>query len=270
MRRNLMRFLIGAMLVVIAPVAVPNMASARTTSSRCPAMTDSIDRLYHAFFDREPDANGFNYWVTNYQTGEDSLEEIAQHFVESDEFQSYKLISNRTYVLWVYRNLLDREPSAEELDHWVRSLAGGYPRGSMMITLTESRDFVTKTETAVPLAGYRRWFPKGTHWYCDTGPKTTVVNDLVGTVWADYYFLNRSDRAEKIALWTRNGDGQRNVTMVAATLQAGFTDYNWDGVFSGNGDYGRQIEVQAGSSTDWIVVFYPHSIGVDRLGWQIS
>ncbi|MCP3991726.1 MAG: hypothetical protein GY724_21820 [Actinomycetia bacterium] len=50
---------------------------------------------------------------------------------------------------------------------------------------------------------------------------------------------------------------------------AGLTDYNWEGVFSGDGAYGRHIEVEVGATTEWIVVSYTHSIGTDRLGWQI-
>lgn len=139
-----------------------------------------------------------------------------------------------------------------------------------MLTVTESYDYVVRTGTVKPLAGYLRWYPGGTHWYCDIGSATVGVRPLTGDVWADYYFKNRGDGADDIALWTLDDDRSQAVRMNSATLSAGFTDYNWDGVFIGDGDYGRFIDVQTGATTDWIVVFYPRSIGEDRLGWQLS
>jgi hypothetical protein len=57
--------------------------------------------------------------------------------------------------------------------------------------------------------------------------------------------------------------------MTGGTLPGGYTNYNWDGAFTGDGDYGRFIEVLAGPSTAWAVVFYPLTIGPERLGWQL-
>ena len=270
MTRNLARLLLGAILVVAAPAAVPTPASADSYPSLCPAMTDSITRLYYAYFQREPDPDGFNYWVQHYKSGDMSLEEISDSFANSPEFVDRDLISSATYTTWLYRNLLERAPTGDELDHWTRALDGGYPRGSVTLTLTESYDYVVRTGTVKPLSGYLRWYPDGTHWYCDIGAATVQVRPLLGDVWADYYFKNRGDEADEISLWTLEDDRSLAVRMNSATLSAGFTDYNWDGVFVGDGDYGSFIDVETGATSDWIVVFYPRSIGEDRLGWQLS
>lgn len=270
MTRTFFRLLVGAIVLLAVPAAVPAPARAESYPSLCPAMTDSITRLYLGYFGRDPDPAGFNHWVGVYRSGSKSLENISQNFSLSPEFETRNLLGNTAFVTWMYNSLLDREATPAELDHWVRALDGGYPRGSVMLTVTESYDFVMSTQTAPPLAGYLRWYPDGTHWYCDIGSVTVGVNPLVDSVWADYYFHNRSEGADDIVLWTLDGNRNREVRMNAATLQSGFTDYNWDGVFRGDGDYGRYIEVQAGDTTDWIVVFYPRSIGEDRLGWQLA
>lgn len=268
MTSRLARLLFGAILVVAVLPTSP--AEADYLPPRCAPMTDSITRLYNAYLHRQPDPGGFDHWVGAYSSGRLSLEEISEAFARSPEFAERGLVSDATYTNWVYRTMLQRDPTADELDHWVRALGGGYPRGSVMLPLTESSDYVQKTGTAVPLAGYQQWYPKGTHWYCDHGSRTVAVNPLLGEVWADYYFVNRGANTDEIGLWTLEADRRRNVTMRRGPLAAGFTDYNWDGVFSGDGDYGHFIEVEASSTTNWIIVFYPRSIGEDRPGWQPS
>lgn len=270
MTRNLVRTLLAMVLLVAGSFATPVPAEAQTYPSPCPAMTDSITRLYIAFFDREPDPNGFRHWVSVYQSGEASLAEIAQSFATAEEFENRRSLNNESYVDWLYEEVLGPDIASEREHYWVQVLDRGYPRGSVALAFTESREYVRKTDTAIPLAGYLRWYPKGTHWYCDIGSATRTVSPLTGPVWADYFFRNRGEQSDALQLWTLEADGQPNVLMNEGNLQAGFTDYNWDGSFTGDGDYGRSIDVRVGSATDWIVVFYPRSLGPERLGWQIT
>ncbi len=269
MTRSLARLLVGAFLLVAIPTVASPPATAESFPSNCPAMTDSITRLYLAYFGRMPESAGFNHWVGRYKSGERSLEEISDELATSPEFAELGLVTDESYVTWLYQNLVDRDPTSDELNHWVRALGGGYRRGSVTLTLTESYDFVQKTETHPPLSGYLRWYPKGTHWYCDIGTVTTRINPLVGDVWADRYVRNRAAGDQTVTMWTLDTNRHREVEMLTATYPSGFAEYKWDGVFTGDGDYGTFLEVQAGSTTDWIVVFYPRSIGTDRIGWQL-
>ena len=278
MTRYLVRAIVGAVLAVVVIVGVsvvthqgsPDPASADSYPSNCLAMTDSIARLYQAYFGRLPDPSGFNHWVSEYSTGDMSLEEISDAFARSPELATRGLTTNQAFVDWLYRDVLGPDVPATKAGQWVQSLNGGYPRGTTMLTFSESREFVTRTHTAKPLAGYLRWYPKGTHWYCNVGKGTTKIRPLTGEVWADYYIHNRGEADDPIKIWTLTAPGERHVTMVDETLQPGFSDYNWDGAFSGDGDYGRFLEIEAGSTSDWIVVFYAHSLGPERLGWQVS
>ena len=176
---------------------------------------------------------------------------------------------NENYVDWLYDQVLGPDNPVDREDYWVEALDAGYPRGSVALAFTESWEFVAKTQTTMPLAGYLRWYPEGTHWYCDIGSVTQTVQPLTGEVWADYYFSNRSAQSSVVELWTLEADGRRNVLMTSGALQANFTDYNWDGKFNGDGNYGHSIEVRTGADTNWVVVFYPRTLGPDRLGWQI-
>ncbi|MFV0525262.1 MAG: DUF4214 domain-containing protein [Acidimicrobiales bacterium] len=239
-------------------------------SGSCPQMTDSIRRLYRAYFGRDPDETGFQFWVAQYQSGAMSLEEISQHFARSSEFTGRNLSSTAEFVEWVYTSDLGRDTDPTGRQYWIDNINGGYSRGSMILTFSESEAYVARTGTSVPLAGYTRWYPQGSHWYCNIGSQAVPVRALVGSVGADFYFKNRSAEVDQVGLWTTYEDGRRQVTMNAGELQAGYTDYDWDGNFRGDGDYGQGIDVEAGPMTDWIVVFYPNSIGSERLGWQLS
>ncbi len=270
MTRILTRIAIVGLMGLGILATAPAPVAAQSYPSKCPVMTDSITRLYHAFFQREPDPSGFRHWEQQYSSGEMSLAQIAQAFATADEFRDRRFLSNESYVDWLYDEVLGPDTSVEREDYWVEVLDAGYPRGSVALAFTESWEYVSATQTMMPLAGYLRWYPEGTHWYCDVGSVTRTVTPLTGDVWADYYFSNRGDAATTIELWTLESDGRRNVPMVAGTLQGNFTDYNWDGRFSGDGSYGHSIEVRTGNQTNWVVVFYPRTLGPDRLGWQIA
>ncbi|MEL7156811.1 MAG: DUF4214 domain-containing protein [Actinomycetota bacterium] len=270
MTRRLLHLGLATLIALSTWLVTPSPASATTYPSKCPVMTDSITRLYLAFFKRQPDPAGFRHWVQEYSTGGSSLAEIAQSFATADEFANRRYYDNQSYVDWLYDEVLGPTSSIEREDYWVEALDAGYPRGSVALAFTESWEYVAKTQTAMPLAGYLRWYPEGTHWYCDIGSVTRTVRPLTGEVWADYYFSNRGDHASGVELWTLEADGRRNVRMTSGMLQANYTDYNWDGHFNGDGSYGHSIDVRAGANTNWVVVFYPRTLGPDRLGWQIN
>ncbi len=254
--------------------ATPVSATEETAvpPSSCPELTDSIRRLYLAYFNREPDADGFTGWVEKYQSGEADLPTISEELAISDEFAvRYGSLSDDRFVELVYRNVLRRSPEENGRDHWVSALSAGYPRGLLMLAFSESEEFVRRTDTARPLAGFLTWYPEGVHWYCGAGSAPQIeITPLAGErISADFMFHNNGDSTSEVELHTMT-DGQRQVAMAEATMPPGVTLYRWDGLFSGDDAYGNGLEIQAGPSTGWAVVFYPRSIGPQRLGWQIT
>lgn len=264
--------LVTTSVIVLPPSAPASGAEAVRPESSCPELTDSIRRLYLAYFNREPDAASFVERVGEYQTGAADLPTISEELARSEEFRTrYGTLSDARFVELVYRNVLRRPPDDASRDYWVRSLATGYPRGRVMIAFSESEDFVRRTATTIPLAGFLRWYPSGAHWYCGVGPAPNLsIRPLTNEVlYADFMFHNGGHETSPIELHTAI-DSDRHVTMTEGELLPGFTVYRWDGRFSGGDNYGTNIQVEAGANVGWTVVFYPRSIGSRRLGWQIS
>jgi hypothetical protein len=101
---------------------------------------EPVTRLYFAFFERQPDLNGLNYWV-NKRTGGTTLNVIATKFAQSSEFKTkYGKVDNTGFVTLVYQNVLDRNPDEAGLDHWVAKMADGMTRGQVMVQFSESNE----------------------------------------------------------------------------------------------------------------------------------
>jgi len=254
---------------VVISLASPRPVAAQ--SSLCPSMTDSVVRLFKAYFNREPSQAEFNDRVLQYRSGQGSLEDISRELAESPEFAAFGLDTNERFLDWFYAGEIGARTDPASRQTWLDTLNGGYGRGSMMVSFTESQDWISFTSTEIPLAGFSRWYPRGTHWYCDIGSiSSEPVLPLMGQLHADFLFDNRSTESDSVGLWTATEGQGRNLTMNQGTMSPFFVDYNWRGSFSGDGNYGNSIEVLAGPQTQWIVVFYPDDIGPDRAGWQLG
>lgn len=278
-RRILWPLIITGLLTVglVVSVPAPEPVSAQSTSQRpestaCPTMTDSVNRLYLAYFNRTPDGAEFRDSTGRYRSGQTNLEAISEELANSEEFRTrYGRLDSQRFIELVYRNVLRRTPDAADRDFWIASLDSGYPRGSVMMAFSESEEFVRRTGTATPLSGFLRWYPEGTHWYCGVGPRTDLqIKPLLEpTLYADFMFQNGSNSQSPVGLITLL-DSSPHVTVADGSLPAGFTDYKWGGLFDGDGNYGSSLAVQVGPDTAWIAVFYPTSIGEQRLGWQLD
>lgn len=98
-----------------------------------------ITMLYYAFFDRDPDSEGFNFWMNQLQTIH-TREYIFSCFVNSAEFntvcETYGIVRGTyssphpsDYSLDVagfaqrlYTNAMDRKPDIEGIDYWTKQM----------------------------------------------------------------------------------------------------------------------------------------------------
>ncbi len=95
-------------------------------------------RLYQAAFNRAPDAPGLQA-VTNALKSGVSVEQIAQGFVDSGEFQrAYGTQSNGDFVAGLYRNVLHREADAGGKAQYMMALDAGYSRGFALASIADS------------------------------------------------------------------------------------------------------------------------------------
>lgn len=102
-------------------------------------------RLYHAAFDRAPDAAGFGFWVDQMDRGM-ALVDVTDQFLTAPEYaERYGLASdNDVFLDIVYLNVLDREPDQEGLDFWSKALSDGVNRSDIMQGFSESAEHALK------------------------------------------------------------------------------------------------------------------------------
>jgi len=109
----------------------------------------TIVRLYRAFFLRQPDQGGYQYWLGQYKNGV-SYQTISNAFTASPEFTNrYGSTSNSQFVDRVYLNVLGRNPDAAGKNYWLNQLSRGMSRGQLMLQFSESPEFKNRTKTLV-------------------------------------------------------------------------------------------------------------------------
>gem|GEM_PF-2908199 len=104
--------------------------------------TGFIARLYTAMLGRSYDADGLEYWCRAYMSGEQSIETVATNgFLHSEELTNMHL-SDKEYVVRMYKTFLDREPDEAGLKYWMEELASGRKnRDTLVYGFTLSQEF---------------------------------------------------------------------------------------------------------------------------------
>ncbi len=125
--------------------AEPDAAFTYRVGSHVPASTW---RLYQAFFLRQPDTGGFNYWVG--VRDDLTLWDQASLFASSEEFRlTYGALSNADFVSQLYRNIFCREPDAGGHSYWTNLLdSGRMNRGVVVVNFSESAEYLLRTGTS--------------------------------------------------------------------------------------------------------------------------
>lgn len=97
-------------------------------------------RLYKAAFDRQPDLKGLGFWIDALESGASLVQDAAQGFVNSVEFQRLYGAdpSAPDFVTRLYQNVLDRNPEGAGYQFWLDSLAQGVSRAQVLADFSES------------------------------------------------------------------------------------------------------------------------------------
>ena len=107
-----------------------------------------VYRLYQAAFDRTPDAQGLGFWIDALDTGEITLEDAAQFFMTSAEFEaaygSPDTVTDVLFLTLLYVNALDRPPDDEGFIFWREQQDQGVTRAEMMVFFSESVENVAQ------------------------------------------------------------------------------------------------------------------------------
>lgn len=256
--------------------ATPASAHGGEVLEVCPEMTDSVVRLYSAYFLRGPDAAGIDFWIREYSENNRTLAEMSQFFAGSDEFNIlYGSLNNRQFVELIYQNILGRQGEAEGVNFWTGRLDQGIEtRGEVMLKFSEGPEYVAISGTTPPLAGYYQWYPEGTVWACGNDNVVLPINKSAGG-FADGIGWNFDDNTtENFIIWTLGPDQELNDLIVNEIVPERSFYLFWDkpvDQFRSEQDT-RFISVEGIDANNdtffWSVVFYPTSIGTARGGWD--
>ncbi|HSL57385.1 MAG TPA: DUF4214 domain-containing protein, partial [Acidimicrobiales bacterium] len=131
--------------VPTTPTAADTRADATTAAPQTGPDTRSVERLYLAYFLRDPDPAGLTYWERRHAAGT-PLSAISSAFARSAEFRAtYGAVADTEFVRLVYRNVLGREPDGSGLTHWATQLTSGRSRGTVMLGFSDSAEYKATT-----------------------------------------------------------------------------------------------------------------------------
>ena len=105
-----------------------------------PDVDTFVYRLYQICLGRMPDSNGYAAWKKILIDHVAGGKKVVYGFFFSKEFQNLEL-SNRDYVVHLYRAILGREPEAEGLSAWIAALENGHSRLKVFERFTKSVEF---------------------------------------------------------------------------------------------------------------------------------
>lgn len=164
------------------------------TGTEADSMVRQPARLYRAYFLRNPDHDGLEFWVSRRRAGW-SLDRISNEFAASAEFtKRYGSLTSGQFVDLVYRNVMGRAPDQAGRVFWEGRLAAGTSRGKVMTGFSESPEYRTKTEAGISVvvlydAMIRATIPQGTYDYLE--PR--LRNGTTSTAGVARYFMDKPE-----------------------------------------------------------------------------
>lgn len=114
-----------------------------------------ILRLYWAFFNREPDPEGAEYWLKVFNDDHAAVERIATWFSMSEEFElTYGTLDNEEFLTLAYTNVLGRDFDQPGFDYWLDLLDDGLERGAAIRWIAAGFEFMAQHPYPRPPEGF--------------------------------------------------------------------------------------------------------------------
>lgn len=230
----------------------------------CLQFTDSIVRLYSAYFLRAPDQEGFEFWQGQYESGGYDLPRMSTFFSQSDEFvERYGALSDTEFVELIYQNIFGRAADAGGRDFWLDKMQReGLGRGTVMLNFSESPEYIEQSESALSPAGHFNWYPDGTQFAC--GFNNAEYEIKPGLPYLDVVLLSLSDEPITVTYEVRQGSTwtvvQESTLRPTGVLQA----FGWNlstGTING-------LRFTATGLFNWSVAQSPTITPETRVGWE--
>ncbi len=102
-------------------------------------------RLYRAFFDRDPDAAGAAYWITQSRLGS-TPETLAWSFANSTEFMTrYGNVDDARFLTLMFENMLGRSPDPAGYSYWLDQMrSNGLGSHEVVRWVTANSEFTNR------------------------------------------------------------------------------------------------------------------------------
>ncbi|WP_462381112.1 DUF4214 domain-containing protein [Pseudomonas sp. Marseille-QA0892] len=110
-------------------------------------------RLYQGMFDRSADAEGAKYWLDLLDEGTLTLQQVAEYFVTSPEFQGQGEQTNDQYVEMLYANALNRESDADGKAFWTNAMDAGLDKAAVAIEFVGSAGAAVEIDNVFIIPG---------------------------------------------------------------------------------------------------------------------
>ena len=163
-------------------VTLPSSDAGSITPSyvRYRPLDGRISRLYQAYFLRQPDQGGYDYWLDILARGGEHGA-MSDAFAGSGEFQSrYGSLGDAQFIDLVYGNVLQRSADPEGRSYWIGQLAQGVSRGAVMIGFAESGEFIVRTDSAAPTSSVQGRIERLYQAFFLRSPDTAGLNYWMG------------------------------------------------------------------------------------------
>ena len=111
-----------------------------------------VTRFYTNALERQPDASGLSYWVSQLASKKLTGAQFASNIISSAEFTA-KNKSNEEFVAILFRACYNREPDAAGLNNWVNILNSGQSRQFVLAGFVNTTEFKNICNAAGIVAG---------------------------------------------------------------------------------------------------------------------
>lgn len=109
-----------------------------------------VARLYDTALGRAPDKDGLAYWTGELNCGRLTLQQEAEGFAGSPEFQTgHGALDDHGFVAFLYANALHRQGDAAGTAAWENALAHGASRYDVVLGFSESQEHAAGTTARI-------------------------------------------------------------------------------------------------------------------------
>jgi hypothetical protein len=153
-----------------------------------------VDLLYQNVLGRDPDIEGYLYWVEELNSGRRTRGQVMLGFLESEEYRVKS--SNEVFVTMMYVGMLRRSPDEAGFDFWVNYLDSGNSVLALINGFLYSEEYANRFQNYNPSPDQLLIYSNGNPIPSWGGP------DLYYNFLADDFSLPCAATITHIRLWT--------------------------------------------------------------------